>query len=254
MLDLDSPRWSDLGHAYGDAADLPELLRRLCAGDGSVMDDLFGSVCHQGSVYSASYAVLPYLVTAARAADDSELRADILILAGSIRASSDDRSGAQSAPDIQASYERAVPEALELAVATLRTPIDPFTAVHLLQAAAALKGYMTPGRVLDGFLDEEFSPVCPACGRDLYVWPDGVGLAVAAEDPVSVPNTKRVQVAPGPIAGSPLTPAFEWLRQVGGPSALSKIGDRLPFLFGSAVCPACDHTFSLIDELEEDAS
>jgi hypothetical protein len=254
MLDLDSPRWSELGHAYGDAADLPDLLRRLSAGDGSVMNDLFGSVCHQGSVYSASYAVLPHLVTAARAADDTELRAEILILAGSIRASSDDRSGAQPAPDIHASYERALPDALELAVATLRAPMDAFTAVHLLQAAAALKGYMTLGRVLDGFLDEEFSPVCPGCGRDLYVRPDGVGLTVAAEDPVSVPDTKRVQVAPGPIPGSMLAPAFEWLMQVGGSSALSKIGESLPFLFGSAVCPACDHTFSLIDELGGDAS
>ncbi len=35
MLSLDSPRWSELKHAYGDASDIPDLLRQL--------DDLLSS-------------------------------------------------------------------------------------------------------------------------------------------------------------------------------------------------------------------
>lgn len=29
MVELDSPRWQTLSHAYGSAADIPDLLRQL---------------------------------------------------------------------------------------------------------------------------------------------------------------------------------------------------------------------------------
>ena len=249
MLDLDSNRWSELDHAYGDASDLPALLRRLSSCDASVMSELFGGVCHQGSIYGASYASVPHLVAAAQTVSDPGLQAEILILVGSIRASKDDRAKAPPAADILRSYEVALSEALALALATLRTPMEAHLSVYLLQAAAALEGYLTLGRVLSGFVDEEFTLRCPSCGRSLYLWPEGDGLSVAADDPVTAPSTKRTQVDRGPIAGSPSAPAYEWLTRVGGRSALDEIGVRLPFLFGSASCPACGRGFVPIDEL-----
>lgn len=249
MLDLDSNHWSELDHAYGDASDLPALLRRLSAGDGSVMSEIFGSVCHQGSIYGASYASVPHLAAAAKAVSDPGLRAEILVLVGLIRASKDDRTKAPLPADIRRSFEAAIPEALALALAALRTPVAAHMSVYLLQAAAALEGYLTLGRVLSGFVDKEFSLACPSCGRSLYVWPEGDGLSVAGDDPVSTPNAKRTRVDRGPVAGSPSAPAYEWLTRVGGPSALEEIGDTLPFLFGSAACPACGRAFVLIDEL-----
>jgi hypothetical protein len=247
LIELDSNRWSDLEHAYGAASDLPPMLRRLSAGDAGVMSSLFGSVCHQGSIYSASYAVVAHLMVAAKPVADPNLRAEILILIGSIRASRDDRSKVQPPADIQQSFLEALPEALELAIATLKTDLEPHTAVHLLQAATALKGYGILGRVLTGFLDEEFAPTCQGCGRDLYVWPDGDGLAVAAEDPVSHPTTKRTPVTRGPDPSSEFRQAYDWLTQVGGPSALDQVGAGLPFLFGAATCPACSRSFPLLD-------
>jgi hypothetical protein len=225
------------------------LLHRLCGGDCDVIDELFGCVCHQGSVYSASYATVPHLVVAAKEASDPAHRAEILILAGAIRASADDRSDTAIAPDVQRWYEAALPHALDLALVTLQDDIDAVTAVHLLEAAAALKGYLTPGRVLSRFLDEEFCLDCPGCARELYVWPDDTGLSTAAEDPVKVPATPWTRVARGPVVGSPRAPQYHWLLQVSGPAAWSIIGRRLPYLFGSATCPACGSVFSLIDEL-----
>jgi hypothetical protein len=254
MLELESPRWCELRHAYGDADDLPPLLRRLASGDSSVMSEIFGSVCHQGSVYSASYATVPHLVATAETTTDPELRAEILILIGSIRASSDDRSDIALTGDLQEWYEAALPQGLQFALATLGEPIEPFTAVYLLQAASALKGYLTPGRILSGFLDEEFCLKCPACHRELYVWPDEQGLSTTAEDPVFVPTTTRTPVAPGPLPRSPLAPQYHWLMQVAGPAAFSVIGARLSYLFGSGVCPACGCVFSLIDELGKETS
>lgn len=69
MLSLDDPRWSELRHAYGDAADVPQLLRTLASSTGpkaGYQDEpwfsLWSSLCHQGDVYTASYAAVPHLV------------------------------------------------------------------------------------------------------------------------------------------------------------------------------------------------
>jgi hypothetical protein len=67
MLSLDSPDWSELSHAYGNASDIPELLRQLQHLPSSVNDQepwfsIWSSLAHQGDVYSASFAAVPYVV------------------------------------------------------------------------------------------------------------------------------------------------------------------------------------------------
>ncbi|OYY64375.1 MAG: hypothetical protein B7Y49_09860, partial [Sphingomonas sp. 28-62-11] len=36
MIALDDPRWERLSHAYGSAADIPELLRQLAGATGPI--------------------------------------------------------------------------------------------------------------------------------------------------------------------------------------------------------------------------
>ncbi|MFD1730368.1 hypothetical protein ACFSC4_03505 [Deinococcus malanensis] len=67
-LSLEDPRWASLQHAYGSAADVPELLKAL-DGNPAPLDgkaepwfSLWSALCHQGDVNTASYAALPYLV------------------------------------------------------------------------------------------------------------------------------------------------------------------------------------------------
>ena len=69
MIELDDPRWPTLSHAYGSAADIPELLRKLACATGPTTGydsepwfTLWSSLCHQGDVYDASYAALPHIV------------------------------------------------------------------------------------------------------------------------------------------------------------------------------------------------
>jgi len=66
MLDgLDAVDWSSLTHAYGEATDVPGLLRALLSPDPKVREktiyELFGNIWHQGTVYPASAAALPFL-------------------------------------------------------------------------------------------------------------------------------------------------------------------------------------------------
>ena len=69
MLKLDSPRWSELEHAYGKAADIPSLLRQLndvptSDGRREPWFTLWSALAHQGDVYSASFAAVPHVVAA----------------------------------------------------------------------------------------------------------------------------------------------------------------------------------------------
>ena len=68
MLSLESPRWSELRHAYGSAPDIPPLLRRLesfpsSSGDQEPWFSLWSALTHQGDVYSASFAAVPHVVS-----------------------------------------------------------------------------------------------------------------------------------------------------------------------------------------------
>ena len=69
VLPLDDPRWRELRHAYGHAADVPELLRALASSPvprAGFRDEpwfsLWSSLCHQGDVYTASYVAIPHIV------------------------------------------------------------------------------------------------------------------------------------------------------------------------------------------------
>jgi len=67
MLDLDSPEWSTLQHAYGSASDIPDLLRQLeslpsSEGNMEPWFSIWSSLAHQGDVYTASFAAVPHVV------------------------------------------------------------------------------------------------------------------------------------------------------------------------------------------------
>jgi hypothetical protein len=244
MTVFDSPRWATLQTVYGDARHVPGVLQRLAGGDESVMEDLIQDLCHQGTVKNASYAAIPILADIARDTPGLELRAQILILIGWIVSSTD---RAPMPEELAADYHAALPRALELALRTLRELTDSTTAVYLLEAAAALSGRTVLGRELTRFIDEEFLIACPGCTRELYLWPEGVGLTVAAEDPSVVPKTRRTPVVVAPQ--SLVHPDYRWLLQVGGDAALAEIGERLPSLWGHGTCPACGAAFSIWEQL-----
>ena len=65
MLPLDDPRWSELTGRYRTPYNPSDCLRRLQNGD-DVWDELWQELHHQGDVGEASYAAVPYIVSAAK--------------------------------------------------------------------------------------------------------------------------------------------------------------------------------------------
>jgi len=66
-LPLNSLRWGELAHAYGQASDIPALLRQLDTVPPSDNDrepwfSLWSALAHQNDVYSASFAAVPHVI------------------------------------------------------------------------------------------------------------------------------------------------------------------------------------------------
>ncbi|WP_405494337.1 hypothetical protein [Nocardia sp. NBC_00511] len=95
LTGLDDIDWAALEHAYGPAEDVPDLLRQLTGGDQEAAQDamyeLWGTVWHQGSVYPATVAAVPYLAAIAVSGSSGVPTAEVLALLGSIAESTDPR-------------------------------------------------------------------------------------------------------------------------------------------------------------------
>jgi Leucine-rich repeat (LRR) protein len=63
---LDAVDWGRLSHAYGEATNVPEMLRGLTSDDRdereNAFDGLFWSIHHQGTIYDATAPAVPFLL------------------------------------------------------------------------------------------------------------------------------------------------------------------------------------------------
>jgi hypothetical protein len=79
--------WKELGHAYGPAEDLPALIRDLAAEDAETREQarlrLWGTIIHQGTVYSATAYAVPFLLELLAAPATKE-KPDLLVLVCSL--------------------------------------------------------------------------------------------------------------------------------------------------------------------------
>jgi hypothetical protein len=70
---LDSIPWNELGHAYGEATDVPDLIRALASPEPEVVKNAIGrlwyTVIHQGTVYSSTAYVVPFFCELLEAPD-----------------------------------------------------------------------------------------------------------------------------------------------------------------------------------------
>jgi hypothetical protein len=80
--------WALVRDAYGSAAGLPVVIENLSSPSKtkreSAVDSLWASLCHQGTVYTASVAAVPLLAEVVRTSSDAAVQAHLLSLLGSI--------------------------------------------------------------------------------------------------------------------------------------------------------------------------
>ncbi len=249
MLPLDSPRWSGLPHAFGVQPPTPDLIRALHPSPSKrALDALWNHLCHQYTVYPATFAAFPH-IGALLTATSSHPHPSVIAFLGTVVAYADPTDTEPLDGDVRAWYEQAIQEVRPIADSAFDSGIAEDAAVYVLAAVAALTGYRAAARILPGFADKEFTPTCPHCERELYVWPTLSGMAAAAEDPVFHPWAVRTEVVPTPV---PATPTHQWLATLANRRPADLGARLLPHLFGTVDCPACKARFRLFERLEEE--
>jgi hypothetical protein len=235
--------WTRLQHAYGNAADIPALLQALSPDpEAEVWSKLWSRVCHQGTVYSASFPVLPSLLDAANGWPPAG-RVMPLSLAGGI-ACSQDRVGACDPAQFQSTIAALHGLALHTLSAAGLSRLD---LVYLLQAALALDGDTLWGGCLDRIESGEFEGACPACAADLLLAVGQYGFFATTDEWVNRPETPRVPIQPA--APSDLRGVGRWLHQQAMAAGQPELALWVLHLFGLVACPACDSRIQVAEAI-----
>lgn len=147
MLSLDDPLWLQLSHAYGPASDIPNLLRQLSRSPGQMSDEeaepwhsLWSSLCHQGDVYTASYAAVPHLV---QIATDTPGPIDwsFFGLPAAIEIARFNQAGPAIPPQLVEPYEKALTHLVDCVSVHRADAWDEPMALSVETAMAAAKGH-----------------------------------------------------------------------------------------------------------------
>lgn len=230
--------WASLQDAYGTAELVPELLaaaERTGSETGDPWNDLWGRLCHQGTVYSASYAALPALTRMSLQRAPSGYMA-ALHLAATIIATND---GPGDRASVRQRYENEIASLSTVAARNLLYAKDDADFIYGLQALMAFEDGGVWQRELHCLAAGELEIDCPSCDEHLLLGLDG-------------PESSTESFGDGSLAPEAVRPARPAAETVEGRLlALAKshhrsaVADALPYLFGGASCPRCHVWFEI---------
>jgi len=151
LVPLESPQWDDLRHAYGAAGDIPPLLRRLTSfptsqGRAEPWHSLWSALCHQGDVYSASFAAVPHIVEILSTAPH-RAGFDFFLLPTAVEIARAEK-GVVIADQLNAAYSQALSKLPALATAVLQPTCDRNLCQSALAACAVVAGQTELARLL----------------------------------------------------------------------------------------------------------
>lgn len=234
--------WSRLSHAYGSAEDIPALLDQIASDPASERwTDLWSALCHQGSVYSASFAALPWLVRVA-STDDRDQAVSALTLAGAIVAGADQPHGAG---DVRVKHAAEMATLLSLTNERLRTAADSSEYVHLLEAVLSFEGVVGWSEDLAwGITNEEYEVSCPDCAAGLFIVLGERGFFSTSGDYAL--SDDHVEMKPlRPTDPARLAGIGRRLHDVALADGQQEVARVLTYVFGDATCPDCEEDFSV---------
>jgi hypothetical protein len=136
MIALDDPRWTEFRSGYRVEYDARPLLARFSSGRDldACWSDVWNELHHQGDVDTASYAVLPHLVEAAR---DQRRDWNLYAYAATLLLEAGQRANPSVPSFIEPGFVHAMRELFEMAVSDLRVGVGPLTLRSILWFLAA---------------------------------------------------------------------------------------------------------------------
>ncbi|WP_369146511.1 PBS lyase [Streptomyces sp. R44] len=160
LTGIEEVDWASLGHAYGPADDVPELLRGLASADPAeretALDGMYGAVHHQGDVYDSTLACIPFLLelVADPGVQDRGCIVELLTSIGGIELDDDDEELDEFGSDDEefipaANYAMAAAAIAAGADVFLGLVSDPDPEVRLAAPCALASLHPEPARVLN---------------------------------------------------------------------------------------------------------
>ncbi|MEU2631059.1 hypothetical protein [Kitasatospora sp. NPDC007106] len=234
--------WSTLHDVYGAAAAIPGLLERAAGRDQDAIDQLWGRLCHQGTISSASIAALPQL------ADIVETTASgdwALGLAGAIAGGL--LQGHHGADEEVARQEPTLARLRDLATARLAPGQDRRTYLGLLQAILAFDRQPLWFETLDDFTDSFYTVACPHCRATVTIAIGDYGCYSSIRD-WDLGDVHQIPLRPA--TADALTSVGRMLHELAERDEQTKLAWGLTHLFGRAECPGCGSVFDIASEYE----
>lgn len=260
MLPLDSKRWAELYHAYGNASDVPEMIRKLRrTGEQErwinfLWDEIGGSLCHQGTVYTATYAIVPYLVKLLRFTDEFQ-KFNLIALLGWIAGS---RDRVASPADLEADYKDSIKTVAGIGRELLLSQnFDQSDYIWLLDSVAGLHECFQPDTKLNGLTNEQYEAFCPFCKEFLMVAVRESGFYSYAVDDSWKPITDEIEVIARNGIDEPWNNVidcqdnFRWLYGISRMKGHNTVCSWLRCLYGETTCPICNKAFNLMKSFEQ---
>lgn len=149
----DPTDWSMLPHAYGPAGDIPPLLRRLGVDptpknpNDEPWFTLWSALCHQGDVYSASYAAVPEIVHIGLAAK-GPIDIGFFMLPACIEVARSTGHGPALSDAVTGPYRLALRQLHDCAYAHADDQWDSYMAQSIAAALSASKGQIELAKAL----------------------------------------------------------------------------------------------------------
>ncbi|MGA5651758.1 hypothetical protein [Streptomyces seoulensis] len=243
--------WARLSHAYGSAEAIPVLLDQIASAPSPERwNDLWSALCHQGSVYSASFAALPRLADIA-GRDDREQAVNALNLAGAILAGSDQPHGAG---DIRVQHAAEVETLLVRVNEHLRTSSDRNESASFLESMLTFEGAVSWGEDLAwGLVNEEYEVSCPGCQANLFIVIGERGSFYTSGDYAL--SEDDVETTPlRPVNPAAMDGIGRRLHDIALADGHQDVADAMTYVFGDATCPDCDTGFSVAEQVSADWS
>jgi hypothetical protein len=167
-LPLDSPQWAELSHAFGSAAETPTDLKALAQNEGGqekTWSELWTTLCHQGTVYTASFAAVPHLVEMALNTPKED-RLQLIVLVAMIERGRLVHNGAFLPKVSETVYFASLALLGEIILDCLQTIWNESEYKALFMSLATIRGEVDLGWAID-FLDKQIQ--CPICETELVM-------------------------------------------------------------------------------------
>lgn len=259
MLELNSPDWMNYRHAYGDASDVPSLFGELRAATSreewdSANTDLMNAVMHQGDVYTAMYAIAPYLFQYVMELGPGDQSEDLLY---SIAYASRGGPGDEVPVELEDDWEEVQEETRDLILERLLEAQSSKENTGLLIAGLLyLSGEWSAGTIVhDWCYGYTMLARCTTCTSSMeLVWHENHPVRVTTENAYEV-----VSILPFSEPALALDQEMEFdddelLHQIVSLAAASGheiVEQQMRSLFGTTPCINCHAQLPLFDNKDE---